>query len=155
MRYLLLVITVILAFFLQITLFPSLAILDVSPNLLLIVVIGWGIAMGIGGGCVAGGLAGIFLDIIAGGPYIQVLSFLLVGAGVGWQAQNLKGNPWVLSVGIIFCGTFVAGLTEIILILLFRGTLPSLILLTWLLSLFFNVFLTPIIFTVYKKVYVS
>ena len=113
---------VMLAFILQNTAFSMLSFNGVKPNLLLIIAVFFGYAVGFNNGMLTGFFAGILCDIFFG-PYIGVYSFvfLLVGAFGGLMARMFYQDDIVFPFVTIALADALFGLFYYVFMFLVRG----------------------------------
>jgi rod shape-determining protein MreD len=91
----------------QTTLLPLLLPGPVRPDLMLMVVVGWGVVHGNGQAAVWGLLGGIFLDLLAGTPF--GLQAITLGA-IGLLADSLQTNFFRSNLLIPLATIFIATL---------------------------------------------
>lgn len=113
---------VMLAFILQNTAFSMLSFNGVKPNLLLIIAIFFGYAVGFNNGMLTGFLAGILCDIFFG-PYLGVYSFVfvLVGGFGGLMAKMFYQDDVVFPFVTIALADGLFGLAFYVFMFLVRG----------------------------------
>lgn len=108
MSYLFLGLVVLFTVLLQTTVAPRFLLLDLKPDLLLIVIIVWGAARGLQEAVTGGLIGGILLDIISGAPLgITTIALLPVSYVAGQSRSYLQGTHLLTVLAIVFCGTFV------------------------------------------------
>lgn len=97
------------ALVLQVMLAPHLAIGDVVPNFLLLVVVTLSFVEGPSAGAVAGFIAGLLLDLLSTGPvgaWALVLS--ITGYAAGMLSENLFAEGWLAPVTVAVVAGFLA-----------------------------------------------
>ncbi len=100
---------VLAAAILQVGLAPNIAIGDVAPNLVLLVVVTLALTRGPSRGCVAGFAAGLVLDLIGSGPVgLWALVLCVVGYAAGMLEANLFAHGWLLPVTVVFIAALTA-----------------------------------------------
>lgn len=113
---------VMLAFILQNTAFSMLSFNGVKPNLLLIVAVFFGYAVGLNNGMLTGFFAGLLCDIFFG-PYIGVYSFVfvLVGGFGGLMAKMFYQDDIIFPFVTIALADGLFGLSYYVFMFLVRG----------------------------------
>jgi rod shape-determining protein MreD len=99
----------VLATILQVALAPHMAVFNVVPNLLLLVVVTLAFVEGPVAGCVSGFVAGVVLDMLGStviGPWALVLT--VVGYLAGMLTANLFAEGWLLPVTVVFVASLFA-----------------------------------------------
>lgn len=112
----------ILFFVLQCTLFKSLAVGNISPNLIIILVCTYGLIYGEWEGLLMGFAAGLLCDIFFGSILgINALLYMFIGYISGKFNRVFYAEDVVLP-GTLFLGSDIAyGITYYLLMFLFRG----------------------------------
>ena len=107
------------AVLIQATVLPKLAILGVSPDLVMLIAVAWSLLHGTREGVVWGFVGGILLDVFSAAPFgVFTLSLLLVTFATGVGEINIyRGNLLPLTAG------FVASLLYHLLGFVFLNTL--------------------------------
>lgn len=113
---------VMLAFILQNTAFSMLSFNGVKPNLLLIIAVFFGYAVGFNNGMLTGFFAGLLCDIFFG-PYLGVYSFVfvLVGGFGGLMARMFYQDDVVFPFVTIALADGLFGLAFYVFMFLVRG----------------------------------
>lgn len=143
---------VMLAFILQNTAFSMLSFNGVKPNLLLIIAVFFGYAVGLNNGMLTGFFAGLLCDIFFG-PYIGVYSFVfvLIGGFGGLMAKMFYQDDVIFPFVTIGLADGLFGLSFYVFMFLVRGRfsffgyLKSIILPEILYTLAISVVLIPIL----------
>ena len=147
--------TLLTAVLLQTTVFAKLRILDVSPDLLLVVVISFALLEGPTVGSVLGFSGGFMRDLLLDAPSgLTGLSYLLVGYMVGVARPYIGSSTIFVPLAGIFAGTMVAtGLYEIFQALLGARTPPlSRAIQVVVLTAVYNTLLVPFIYPLLRRV---
>jgi len=136
MRQLILSIAVILGVVIQATWLGSLHLPGhVTPDLILIMTISYGLLKGSDDGLVFGLCAGLFLDLIAGGLIgIKTISKLAAGFAAGFMEKNIFKDNLLVPIIAVFIGTIVFESFSIIMYIAFKANLN-----------FFTIFIARII----------
>lgn len=141
---------VILLFILQNTVFSTLALNGVKPNLLLIITVYFGFAASMNNGMLTGFFCGLLCDVFFG-SYIGVYSFLfmLLGAFSGLLAKIFYQDDIVFPYVTIMLSDVLFGFVYYVLMFLLRGRfvfadyVNSVIMPEVLYTLIMSVFLIP------------
>lgn len=147
--------TLLTAVLLQTTVFAKLRILDVSPDLLLVVVISFALLEGPTIGSVVGFAGGFMRDLLLDAPTgLTGLSYLLVGYMVGIARPYISSSTIFVPLAGIFAGTMVAtGLYEIFQALLGERTPPpSRAVQVVVLTALYNTLLVPFIYPLLRRI---
>lgn len=147
--------TLLTAVLLQTTAFAKLRILDVSPDLLLVVVISFALLEGPTVGSVLGFSGGFMRDLLLDAPAgLTGLSYLLVGYMVGIARPYISSSSIFVPLAGIFAGTMAAtGLYEIFQALLGERTPPlSRAIQVVLLTAIYNALLVPFIYPLLRRI---
>ena len=125
---------------LQTTLSPFIKISGVHPDLVLILVIGWGILRGLGEGLIWALIGGLCLDFTSGAPFgIFTLTSLLVALAASISHGRVFGSSIILPLGLTFpLSLLFNGLALLLLTLLGRSVVWT--------QAFYNVLLPVAIF---------
>ncbi|MBI2909765.1 MAG: rod shape-determining protein MreD [Chloroflexi bacterium] len=108
MSYLVLGVAVVLAVLLQSAPAPPIKLLDLKPDLLLILMAAWGTARGSQEAISGGIVGGILMDIQSHVPLgITALALLPVAFVAGQSRSYFQGTHPLVLLTITFCGTFV------------------------------------------------
>lgn len=93
---------------LQTTLVPMLPTGGGRPDLMLVIVVGWGIVRG-GGQSVVWGLAGgLFLDLVSGVPFgVQTIALGAIGLVADLMETNFFRSNMLIPLAAIFIATFL------------------------------------------------
>ncbi|QGG47260.1 rod shape-determining protein MreD [Heliorestis convoluta] len=148
MRYLIVMLFLFLSAVLQTTLFHSLSIQGIGPNLVLILVIFYSLLQGSRSGSIFGVLAGLFLDLFSG-RYIglNILTMAAVGGLIGLIEGRLYKDNLLVPMGAVFVGTIAFNLLAYLLAL-YAGLYINLktLWLTLLIQSLYNTALVPIFY---------
>lgn len=121
-RRLLQFIIVIVAFFLQCTLFKSIALASVSPNVLIILTAVFGFALGERDGIFTGFFCGIFVDIFFGDTIgLYALIYVYIGFFNGFLRQFFYNEDIKLPLIMTGASELLYGLTVYAAFFLLRG----------------------------------
>ena len=149
MRYLKLAVLIIGIICLQ-SLFSSYGkLFGITPDLLLIVVVIWGVWRGGVEGALLGFTLGLFQDIFSSTVYLHLISKTLVGFSAGILKENLYGDESYISMILVFGLTFLSLLIDGGLVYFLDRTLPGAPFLIPFSSLY-NVLLTPLLYPLAK-----
>lgn len=108
MSYLALGSVVLLTVLLQTAVAPRFSLLDVRPDLLLILIVAWGTARGLQEAITGGVVGGILLDIVSGAPFgLTTIALLPVSFIAGQSRPFFQGTHLLTVLAIVFCGTFI------------------------------------------------
>jgi rod shape-determining protein MreD len=104
-------VAIVIAAVLQAALAPHMAILGVTPNFLLLVVVTLAMVEGSTPGAVAGFVAGLLFDLLGSGP-IGPGALVLTGVGylAGTLANNMFAESWLMPVSVVFVASLLAEL---------------------------------------------
>ena len=104
-------VAIAIAAILQAALAPHMAILGVTPNFLLLVVVTLAMVEGSTPGAVAGFVAGLVFDLLGSGPIGPgALVFTGVGYFAGTLANNIFARSWLMPVSVVFVASLLAEL---------------------------------------------
>jgi len=107
-----------LAFLLQVTIGPSIAIMSVRPNFLLVVTIVMALVNGPVEGAVVGFCAGLLFDLLGTGPFgPAALVMCIVGYLAGVLYERLFAQGWLLPVLVLAATSFFSELFYLIVLL--------------------------------------
>lgn len=114
----------ILIFCIESTILKSVSIRGITPNLIVIFVVSYGILRG----RLAGGIVGLFLGILMDLFFFQVvgfqtLLFFYIGIVAGYFNKDFYKENYVLPIVLISCVDFLYGLIMYIFTYLIRGRL--------------------------------
>jgi len=116
---------VVLACAAQTSLFLSLAVFGVRPDLVLIVVCASGLALGPGRGAAAGLLAGLFVDALTGRLVgLGAITKGVAGYAAGWMGRRLFPENALVPVAIAFAVSAGEGLLYLLGTHLFGVPIP-------------------------------
>jgi rod shape-determining protein MreD len=150
MRVLILSIFVILAVAIQATWLAALHLPgQVTPDLVLIMVVSWGLLRGPDQGLFFGLLAGFFLDILSGGLIgVQALSKMALGFSSGFMEKTIFKDNLIIPAVTVFVVTLVFESFNIIMYIAFNAhyNFFSTLLSTILPMAFYNALFTPVIY---------
>ena len=122
-----LAITIILCFLLQTTIFQTLKLADISPNIMLILVVSIGFMRGRTEGLLVGFFSGLLLDILYGGYLgIFALVYMLIGYINGYFNHMFFADEVILPLGLIIANNFLLNLCIYLLYFLMRNRLDFL-----------------------------
>lgn len=115
-----------LAALLQVSLLPTWSVAGVAPDLMLVLVVGWAILRGTRSALAWAFVGGLWLDLLAGGPFgSYTLGLLAVAyvAGLGGEAvfRSHLALPFVMTVA----GTVTQGAVHGVLLFLLGRSLPA------------------------------
>lgn len=136
MRQLILSIAVIFGVVIQATWLGSLHLpWHVTPDLVLIMTISYGLLKGPDEGLIFGLCAGLFVDLIAGGLIgVKTISKMAAGFVAGFMEKNIFKDNLLVPVIAVFIGTLFFESFNVIMHIAFKGNFY-----------FFNAFITRII----------
>ncbi len=155
--YLLIPVFAILAA-MQVTLVPMLPTGDARPDLLLVLVVAWGIVRGGGEATLWGLGAGLFLDLISGVPFgVQTLGLAAVGLLADLMETNFFRSNILIPLAAIFVATFLFHILEAAFLqtvgypinwelLFFRVIIPAAMV---------NTALMPVVYGIVRRIYHS
>lgn len=122
-----LILTTIFCFLLQTTIFQSLKLAGISPNIMLILVVSIGFMRGRTEGMLVGFFSGLLLDILYGGYLgIFALVYLLIGYINGYFNHMFFSDEYLLPIGLILGNDLILNLCIYILYFLMRNRLDFL-----------------------------
>ena len=122
-----LAITIILCFLLQTTIFQTLKLAGISPNIMLILVVSIGFMRGRTEGLLVGFFSGLLLDILYGGYLgIFALVYMLIGYINGYFNHMFFADEVILPLGLIIANNFLLNLCIYLLYFLMRNRLDFL-----------------------------
>jgi len=102
---------------LQSTLAPYLALGRVKPDLMLVVVVAWGVLRGAGEGVLWGCIGGLYLDLLSGGPFgVSIVSLILASYLTGVGEINLFRTNLLLPVLTVILATIIYYLVSFLLL---------------------------------------
>ncbi len=117
MKYWRLMILVMGCIILQSTLVPFLKIINVHPDIVLMVIIAISVLLGFKMGTLFGFIAGLLLDISTGGTVgIYASVYTLIGFSSGLMEKKVFKDNFLLPLVFCFVGTFIKGFLEYILL---------------------------------------
>ncbi|MCL2332522.1 MAG: rod shape-determining protein MreD [Actinomycetia bacterium] len=123
------IVALLLAFFLQIAVGPSIAILTVRPNFLLIVTIVMALVNGPVEGAFVGFFAGLLFDLLGTGPLgPAALVMCVVGYLAGILHERIFAQGWLLPFIVFVITDFIAELLYLLVLLVLGqpiGFLPA------------------------------
>lgn len=127
---------------------------DIVPDLILIMVISYGLLRGQDEGLLFGLAAGLFLDLVAGGVIgIQTLSKTAAGFTAGLLEKNIFKDNWLVPVIAAGAGTLVFESFSVLMQLSFHGNYNFwLLLISAILPLvLYNAVCAPFIYRLFLK----
>lgn len=155
MRVLILSVGVVLGVALQATWLAGLNLPgDIVPDLILIMVISYGLLRGPDEGLFFGLAAGLFLDLVAGGVIgIQILSKTAAGFSAGLLEKNIFKDNLLVPVIAALAGTFAFESFNVLMHLSFNGNYNywSLLISTIIPSALYNAVFAPIIYRLFLE----
>lgn len=123
-RYLTIFVFIVVCFLLQTTLFTSLQIANLVPNLILVVTVSAGLLYGRKAGMFAGVICGLLVDLLYGSVVgVSVLMFTVIGYGCGAASKLYFEDDLIVPLAAIAASDFVYGLQYYALHFLLRGRL--------------------------------
>ena len=128
---------------------PYVSVMGVTPNLLLILVVSWGLLRGSKEAALLGFLVGITQDVLSSTIYFHAFSMCLIGFGSGAFGTTMSGSGPILSVVMVSMMTFLSFLIEGVLLYFFLGqSIPPILNLAIIviLSIVYNGLLTLLVF---------
>ncbi|HEX7714341.1 MAG TPA: rod shape-determining protein MreD [Bacillota bacterium] len=151
MRWLILSIGVVLSVAIQSTWLAALHLpAQVTPDLVLIMAISYGLLRGPDAGLLFGLGAGLFVDLISGGGLIgvQALSKMAAGFSAGFMEKNIFKDNLLVPVIAVFVGTLVCESFNILMYIAFNANYQffSTLFFTILPLAVFNALLAPIVY---------
>jgi len=148
------VLALAIAFFLQIALGPSISILSVRPNFLLIVTIVMALVNGPVEGAFVGFFAGLLFDLLGTGPFgPAALVLCVVGYVAGILQERMFAEGWILPVLVLAVSGFIAELFYLIMLMVLGEHLSffSALLTKSLPSVLYTVLVAVIVFPVLSR----
>ena len=110
MRYVLIAFSVIIGLLLQVTVFPSLPYISVTPNILLMVTVAFSIMYGQMYGLFIGVICGFLMDLYSGSqPGFTALLFACFGYICGGFARTFDYEDFKLPAAVILFSDFMYG----------------------------------------------
>jgi len=141
----------LLAALLQTTALPSMTILGVKPEMMLLIVLAWSLLRGVEEGLLWAFVGGLMLDFFSGGPLgASTLALLAVSFLSGLTRGSVTRASFLLPMGVALAGTLLFQGLFLLVVQLARGNVPwadSLWRVT-LPSLAVNTLLMPVVFQV-------
>lgn len=114
----LLVLALGLAALFQVSFLPALAIGGVTPNLMLVVVVGWGLLRGIRPALTWALIGGLALDLLAGGPFGSYTLSLAAAASVsGLGSDIVFRSHLILPLAIVALATLAQAVVQLLVLL--------------------------------------
>lgn len=118
------ILCILIAFLLQTTVFQSIALADVVPNLLLVVTVTYAYLRGRSSGLLVGFFCGIILDMAYGSVIgLYALIFMTIGFLVGFCQKIYFRQGFILPIILIVLSDFVYSIYYYITEFLMRGRL--------------------------------
>lgn len=94
---------ILVMFLIQVNLFPSVNLIKTTPNLLIIITVGYGLANGHKDGMIAGLISGLLMDSIMGDSLgYYTLPYLYIGFLCGYFRKRLNNDNYLIPG--FFCG---------------------------------------------------
>lgn len=114
-----------LAALIQVSLLPALAIPNATPNLLLVLVVGWATLRGTREAVWWALIGGVWLDLLSGGPFgLYTLSLLVVGAAAGLGGGTIYSGNIILALLMVAVGTLLSNGIALLFLWLSGHRLP-------------------------------
>ncbi|MGE5583200.1 MAG: rod shape-determining protein MreD [Bacillota bacterium] len=155
MRALILSIIVIFAVVMQATWLPALHLPgQVTPDLVLIITVSYGLLRGSDQGLFLGLLAGFFLDLLSGGIVgVQALSKMALGFCAGFMEKNIFKDNLIIPSITVFIATLIFESFNIIMYIAFNANYSffSTFISTILPLAFYNALVTPVVYHLILK----
>src|SRR5690625_1614151 len=100
--------SIVVLYSFQTTLFSSLSISGVRPDLVLIFLCAVALSQGWWTGSVVGFVAGFIADIVEGHFIgLGAISKAMAGGSIGWAGQNLFGENVIVPILVVLCGSVI------------------------------------------------
>jgi rod shape-determining protein MreD len=135
----------------QTSLLPPLAVAGVTPDLTLVLVVGWALLRGARSAALWALIAGLWLDLLSGGPFgMYTLGLLAAAAVAGLGGGTVFRSHLILPIVMVVVATLVQGAVQLLLLALvgdgvvLTGSLVRLLLL----ELVYNSVVTLLVFPV-------
>ena len=100
---------------------PCFSVFGVTPNLLLILVVSWGLLRGSKEAALLGFFVGITQDVLSSTLYFHAVSMCLIGFGSGIFGTAMSGSGPALAVAMVSIMRFLSFLIEGVLLYFFLG----------------------------------
>ncbi len=156
MKILILSIVVILAVAIQATLLAALHLPgQIIPDLVLILVVSFGLLRGSDQGLFFGLFAGFFLDLLSGGIIgVQALSKMILGFASGFMEKNIFKDSFLIPSATVFVATLIFESFNIFMYLAFNANYNffSTFFSTVIPLALYNAILTPLVYHLLLKV---
>ena len=121
-RKIVLVVTIIVCFLLQCTIFKKFAIASISPNLLIVVTASFGFMRGKKEGLFIGFFSGLLMDIMFGSVFgFYALIYMLIGYVNGFFKRIFLPDEVKLPIALIAVSDFFCNLIIYFVLFWFRG----------------------------------
>ena len=121
-RKIVLVVTIIVCFLLQCTIFKKFAIASISPNLLIVVTASFGFMRGKKEGLFIGFFSGLLMDIMLGSVFgFYALIYMLIGYVNGFFKRIFFPDEVKLPIALIAVSDFFCNLIIYFVLFWFRG----------------------------------
>ena len=121
LRYLFVIVSVIVYYLLQVSVFPAITFLTVTPNLLLSFTICYALLRGKKAGMLCGILCGLVWDILVGSLLgLSTFCLLILGYVTGIFSDTLSPEDAKFPTLIVFTGDLLFGMTTYFILFLFR-----------------------------------
>lgn len=102
-KYVSMLVYITIIFLIQVNVFPSIDLIRISPNLLIIIVAGYGLAGGQKDGMIAGILSGFLMDAVFGSVLgFYSLPYMYIGYICGFFCKYLNNDNYIIPS--LFCG---------------------------------------------------
>ena len=90
-------------FLIQVNVFPSVSLIRISPNLLIIIIAGYGLSKGHKEGMVAGIFSGFLMDVMYGSLLVYyALPYMYIGYICGYFRKYLNDDNYIIPA--VLCG---------------------------------------------------
>ena len=124
MRYILIIVSVIAAFLLQVSVFPMLPFLTITPNILLIITVSFAIMYGQMYGLWIGLVCGFLMDFYSGSlPGYTAMLFVCIGYLNGGFAKSFDYEDYKLPAAVILLSDLIYGIVVYVTSFLIGGDL--------------------------------
>ncbi|MCD8241473.1 MAG: rod shape-determining protein MreD [Lachnospiraceae bacterium] len=121
-RKIFIALTILICFLLQSTVFQSLAVASISPNLLIVLVSSYGFMRGKREGMFVGFFCGLLEDIFYGRLLgMHALLYMFIGYGNGYFNSIFYGEDIKLPIGLITFSELLYGLGTYVIMFLMRS----------------------------------
>lgn len=147
-RFIILILEILVLFIIQSTMFHYIALINIMPNLLLIIVVSMAYIKGRNYGMLTGFIVGLLLDLTFGNLIgLYALIYVTIGFLAGYSNAIYSEDDYVLPVVLIAIGDLLYNLIYYVFEFLLRGKLD-------ILFYFRRIILPEIIYTVLASVFI-